>query len=161
MAALNGLKTSDLLVRRGLGMLLDCPLCGTEKESHLHFFFGCPFSSLVIKTLLPNGNFFLFPPTLHSVLAAASLMSHKVLNRLYLLIMSVAVYSIWCERNNRLFSNLSRSANILISTIRTRVASKLRRWHIKDGWPPEVRSILDSWALVRSSLCSDLSQPMG
>lgn len=65
MTSINGLKTSDILAKRGIGNTVICPLCNEYSESHSHLFFECPISFWLIRQLLPNGNHFLFEPNIN------------------------------------------------------------------------------------------------
>lgn len=74
-------------------------------ESHKHLFFTCSFSWHIIRAVIPNGHFFLMEPVLSKVLNYGDNLEHNVISRTYFLIVSIAVYMIWRERNNRMFKS--------------------------------------------------------
>lgn len=145
MAFLEGLKTSDILAKRGLGSPTDCCFCLSHSESHTHLFFECTYSMNLIRTLLPNGNFLLMQCSLKQIYSSVDYKDHKIIIRLQLLIISAAVYFLWRERNNRLFFHSASSVEDLNSMIRMRIAAKLKRWKFKDSWPDNVKRMLQFW----------------
>lgn len=138
MAYIEGFKTSDNFSRRGLGNSLLCCHCSSVNESHKHLFFECLFTWNMIKTLLPYGNFFMLEPSLHQVLHQAQFLGHKVIKRIYLLIVTTMIYIIWKERNARLVSKDFTTFKGICCSIKSLVAHKLRRWNFKSDWPEHV-----------------------
>lgn len=145
MAYIEGLKTSDHFARRNIGDQMLSPLCHNFLESHTHLFFTCSVSFWIIRNILLEGDSFVFEPNLSQVLEAAYAQKHKAITNLHLLITSVAIFVIWCERNARIFNNSSTSPSSLILNIKRRVAFKLRRWKFKEKWPTWVIYLLEVW----------------
>lgn len=43
-------------------------------------------------------------------------------------------------------NNISKSLKVLTTEVRRIIASKLRRWKLKDNWPSEVTTVLRQWS---------------
>lgn len=64
MSVINGFKLSDNFANRGIGDQISCCYCGTEFESHSHFYFECSFTMELLQYCIPIGSFFLLHPNL-------------------------------------------------------------------------------------------------
>lgn len=117
MTLLKGLKTSHNFAARGLGTTITCCLCDSTLESHNYLFFNCSFAQQVIRIVLHRGSFFLLEPSLSDVLLFGDTLEHKIISRIYFLFVSILVYMLWHERNNRLFKNKSSSISLIITNI--------------------------------------------
>lgn len=84
-------------------------------------FFQCPFSWNLIRQLLPNGDFFMLEPSLHQVLFQDNSLGHKIIKRIYLLIISVIIH--W------------RSA------MRKESATRLDLWFLIKWWDENLKAL--------------------
>lgn len=112
LAMKSRLPTRDPLRNWGLNVQADCVLCSGFVESHDHLFFGCGFSSELWQGFnLGMGNH--LPVLLHSFGAAVtsvSAFSRSATGVVAKLLSQAIVYSVWKERNSRIFTGVSSSA---------------------------------------------------
>lgn len=57
----------------------------------------------LLRKLLLNGKYFLLSTSLKQVLGSSDQLEHKALRNLNSLIIATVVYSLWRERNSRIF----------------------------------------------------------
>lgn len=145
LAYIKDLKTSDIFSTWCLESMMNCLLCNSNLESHSYIFFKCPYLMELIMNLLPNGKFFLMETSLHQILNSKDFLEHKALKRLNSLTISVAIYSLWKERNLRFHNSEIRSIKVLIIIIRFIIAFKLWWWKFKDTWPALILHTLHAW----------------
>ncbi|KAJ4793851.1 RNA-directed DNA polymerase (reverse transcriptase)-related family protein [Rhynchospora pubera] len=118
---LNGrISTQDMLLRKGLQVVPGCALCGSNTvETALHLFFQCSFacqfwSEMSRVTAMPNPS--LKDTVLESILATckgfdgASKRGWEVLTLL-------SLWTLWCERNHRIFRGKQRPVQILVQKV--------------------------------------------
>lgn len=142
---MEGLKRADKLSDRGLGMVLDCPLCKNGLETHKHLFFECSYSLKILQFVLLNGNFILLPVNLMLVFYIINQQDHIVLRNLSALTVAISIYKIWGERNARLHDKAPKSTQCLSAEIKRVVAFKLRRWKTNSKWPDYVSLEMLKW----------------
>ncbi|XP_024011401.1 uncharacterized protein LOC112086661 [Eutrema salsugineum] len=111
LAFLARLPTKDRLRQWGLNVSAECVLCSRGNESHGHLFFDCQFSATVWKRFVEPIR--INPPL--DISSAASWISNHLhgSNRshatLVKVILQALVYSIWKERNSRIFKSVFSS----------------------------------------------------
>lgn len=99
------LPTRDRLVSWGMNVPAACPLCLDGLETHDHLFFTCDFSKQVWDCFTG----WMLPTTPASFDSLLSLIDHQRFvtyrggRSVLKLLLQVIVYSIWRERNNRIF----------------------------------------------------------
>ena len=109
LSVLKKLPTRDRLISWGLTVPDACVLCSDHAESHQHLFFECSFSASIWSRFC--GRFISSPPS--DILAAVSMcLSYNGIYasqvRIILkLLLQVLVYSLWRERNGRIFRDLN------------------------------------------------------
>ncbi|KAE8675169.1 hypothetical protein F3Y22_tig00111693pilonHSYRG00142 [Hibiscus syriacus] len=128
MAILNRLPTRVRLLRVGLAIESDsCLFCGNEAETRDHLFFECHFakdlwSSILDLCCIPH-----VACSWEGELAWASLLLKG--NYLIVKILKLActghAYSVWKERNSRLFGNRARSKGKLLGDIKEAIQLRL------------------------------------
>lgn len=109
LSFLGRLPTKDRLIFWGLAVPDRCVLCSSHLESHQHLFFECLFAASIWSMFC--GRFITSPP---SDLSSVVLMITRY-NGLYLsqvktimkLLLQVIVYSLWRERNARIFRDVA------------------------------------------------------
>ena len=101
------LSTRDRLVRYGLGFTTDYVSCSYGVESHDHLFFYCPFSTKVWGSLLRRCNVFWGNRTSKAWITflSGAIKSKSNMSKLLRLIFTNCDYSLWQERNKRIFQN--------------------------------------------------------
>ncbi|XP_020678500.1 uncharacterized protein LOC110096767 [Dendrobium catenatum] len=107
MALMGKLKTTDLLIHRGISANPSCSFCLGNNESHNHLFFSCDYTFLVLSLMLPDVGFFYLRPNLFQVYEffwRKPNFSAKE-KQFCSLVISATVYFIWRERNQRKFSH--------------------------------------------------------
>ena len=127
LSVLNRLPTRDRLISWGLTVPDACVFCSTDVESHRHLFFGCCNATAVWNKFCGR---FIFSPPLD--LSSAVLMcsnyqgifpSHvKVIMKLLL---QVIVYSLWRERNGRIFREISHSPTVFFRNVDRQMRDRL------------------------------------
>lgn len=116
IASMGRLHTMDRLLSHQIISSATCALCGLHTETHNHLFFQCTYSASVWrniteKTLVnwPNMDWLCLLQWAATTFRKKKDFSHY-LSRLAL---SVTIYFLWYERNNRIFSQIFRSGQQL------------------------------------------------
>ncbi|XP_074283565.1 uncharacterized protein LOC141608112 [Silene latifolia] len=127
LAASKHLPMVDLLISRGLLLINRCVLCQAAAESHDHLFFSCTFSQEVWNALLQwmhlcsrSDNLW---TELHWMAQTKGQRHWKNMWRKTCL--AVAVYYLWQERNQRIFTGHQHSTAFLLSQIQFTVKHRL------------------------------------
>lgn len=97
LAFKNRLYTKDRMIRFGLAVDHNCVLCNSHSESVQHLFENCRFSKQVLRHDLLNGR---WDNYLNGNFFVANISKAK--RKLSFIFLSVAIYYIWKERNNRI-----------------------------------------------------------
>lgn len=135
LALLRRLPTRDRLRRWGLIVPQDCVLCSSGIETHHHLFFECPYSSSIWKhfaqAILPAT-----PLDIHSAAAMISRLHHPShAPPVIKLIFQSAIYLIWRERNARVFTSVSTSADGLRRALDRLIRDRLLSYPSPDSSP--------------------------
>ncbi|XP_074304751.1 uncharacterized protein LOC141639547 [Silene latifolia] len=121
------LATIDQLTIRGMHLVNRCVLCKAASEDHQQLFFQCNYSSHVWKHLLDwmglRGRSMRFKTELHWI-------AHRRHRRHWKFLwvtscMTALVYSIWEERNSRIFNNVEHAVEHVIRRVQFLVSVKL------------------------------------
>ncbi|GJT05595.1 putative RNA-directed DNA polymerase, eukaryota, reverse transcriptase zinc-binding domain protein [Tanacetum coccineum] len=145
------LKTQDKVQQWDIGNndlnLLCCPLCKTQADSHAHLFFECSFSQQVWSLILHLAGIENVPPILHDIVMHLLPLSHKKTTRSIVgrLILAVAAYHVWIERNNQLFKNAKRTPEEIRDMIMVTVRLKLITLRFKNTL--SVSRFLEKWKM--------------
>ncbi|GJW85217.1 hypothetical protein Tco_0158362 [Tanacetum coccineum] len=117
------------------GMLLDPVVMSAQQDSHAHLFFECAYSSQVWKLVRPLTDMESVQPILHDIISYIQPMAHKrTVRRIFgKLILAVATYFVWLERNNRLFKKTKRTPKELKDVIMITVRLKLLSFLFKNS----------------------------
>jgi len=146
--------TWDNLKRRGMIGPSRCVLCNNAEETMSHLLDGCPFTSdlwdkgaqLFRRTDRKRGQ-----PDSTILQWGEDPFSNPILNRLWLTFPSFLVWSVWKERNRRIFELKSRSSHDIWSRIRSLMMEslKLQAWNEQDlKAPPPELIILQNWGIT-------------
>ncbi|KAJ9536525.1 LOW QUALITY PROTEIN: hypothetical protein OSB04_un000277 [Centaurea solstitialis] len=96
---------------------MKCSLCNMCMDSHDHLFFRCTVANQVWLKVLDNLHWNNFPDTWDAIfhcLSDTDLAPKSLRHRLAL---AAAVYTIWCERNRRLFTGVEQPVPHLVASI--------------------------------------------
>jgi hypothetical protein len=126
MAIKRKLLTQDRMMKWCSDTLL-CPLCKITNDSHNHLFFQCEYSIEVWKCLKQYIKVTNIPEIWDQIVLmmedlACSNSIWSVLNRL---IIAAAVYYIWKERNDRIFSQDAKPIEAVVLNIKEQVKLQL------------------------------------
>ncbi|XP_071727475.1 uncharacterized protein [Rutidosis leptorrhynchoides] len=108
------LKTQDKLKHWEVNsQVLVCTLCEQVQDSHDHLFFNCPFSNQVWNRVKQHMEFPIFSDSWKDFMLLVSPFAKRRVARIIVvkLLFAATVYSIWQERNNRLFKKKKRSVD--------------------------------------------------
>ncbi|GJW97776.1 hypothetical protein Tco_0179584 [Tanacetum coccineum] len=107
--------------------LFQCPLCGSQSDSHEHLFFECAFSLHVWNYMKVFAGLPTVSSSLNAIVDAiiARPKRRSVRGIIARLVFAASTYFIWQERNYRLFKNQRRTHNQLIECIKSTVRLKL------------------------------------
>ncbi|XP_039063442.1 uncharacterized protein LOC120208171 [Hibiscus syriacus] len=127
---LDRLLTKDRLVRFGLAIDNVCGLCGLGIESRDHFFVECSFAKEVWDIVLTSCDVCYDLNNCDDLFnwLIANLKSKSRRVRILKLAWTGLLYSIWEERNHRLFRGSSRSVDVIVNSIKVDVRVKLCRY---------------------------------
>ncbi|KAE8690595.1 hypothetical protein F3Y22_tig00110893pilonHSYRG00037 [Hibiscus syriacus] len=121
MAILNRLPTRVRLLRMGLAIESDsCLFCGNKAETRDHLFFECHFAKDLWSSILDLCCIPRVACSWEGELAWASLLlkGNSLIVKILKLAWTGHVYSVWKERNSRLFGNRARSKEELLGDIK-------------------------------------------
>ena len=117
-----------------------CQLCNREEETHDHLFFQCTYAKAVWNTLSTHST--IQWPTVQWLQllqwASSTLRGNGNINSIIAkLILAVAIYYLWYERNNRTFKHIHKTAQELsaeiIHLIRTHLMHSDVRKFVNNG----------------------------
>ncbi|XP_022040693.1 uncharacterized protein LOC110943250 [Helianthus annuus] len=156
----NKLKTQDRMATWEAGsttnlILMCCPLCYHDRDSRDHLFFQCSFATKVWEAVRKMVNMESVNNTWSSVMQwMIQNTNSRTLDRIVGKILIAATsYYVWQERNNRLFSSVQRSpemlSHVIISTVRLKIMGFKLRSDRKH------RDLLDTWQISVKSLDCD------
>ncbi|XP_028549721.1 uncharacterized protein LOC114579423 [Dendrobium catenatum] len=129
LAFKDGLKTTDILAKRGINTSYKCCFCHDDMETISHLFFECRFTFDIAKYFLPWLNDLLMRPNLYQLYN--SIFEQRILihNRnYYLLSTSTIIYFLWRARNDRIFGGIVDSQTTVITKIRKAFTLKTIGW---------------------------------
>lgn len=138
--------------------LLRCLFCDNQPDSHAHLFFECPFSLQVWTRVCALCGMDNVPPRLDDVVSFLIPLSKGrsasgVISRLLL---AASCYSIWGERNSRLFKKGMKSYTQVFDDIVSIVRLKILSFRFSKN-SMRIRRILDTWKLPGSVIIADCS----
>lgn len=148
-ADLNRLPTRVELVKRGIHLdVLSCPLCDADLETSIHLFTGCLFSSEIwarVGSWCRLSPIFAFDVR-DLLMMADNLTKTKKEKQIIRGIIFTTMWSIWNERNARIFNGKSRRAIEVVETVKSssffwiRNRSRLKGvdWNIWCKYPLEL-----------------------
>ncbi|GJW90626.1 retrovirus-related pol polyprotein from transposon opus [Tanacetum coccineum] len=132
------LKTQDRMRQWDVGLSIDlnllrCPLCDLVPDSHDHLFFECSFSTQVWFKVCALCVMDSISPQLVDVMAFIVPISKgkTVISILSRIVVAASLYSIWLERNGRLFKKKTSSLDQIIQVILSMVRLKLVTFKFK------------------------------
>ncbi|GJX72615.1 reverse transcriptase domain, reverse transcriptase zinc-binding domain protein [Tanacetum coccineum] len=129
MAIHGRLMTQDILLIWNKDNSMLCSLCKTCMDSHNHLFFQCPYSAKVWKVLKEKIKGADIPNDWTSIINSKATKFHNMSIKSVLskIVLGVAVYYIWKERNKRQFTNERRNVDdlsrIILDTVRLKLSS--------------------------------------
>lgn len=124
------LPTLHKLASCGIAVSDQCKLCERFQETQEHLFFNCPISKQIWTAVIGKLGCTTFALNLDSTLEWL-LNNHwtsKLQKNLVSLCLSVAVYCIWKERNQRLYNGLSRDPQTITGDILQTVRNAASTW---------------------------------
>lgn len=140
---LNRSPTRDRLLQWGLPVDATCLLCSSCPESRDHLFFECAFTWSIWDPIARRCS---ITPTCHwnqTLVQMQSLAGNKHSGRITLLAWQAVIYWIWQERNKRLHSNQSRTADSLITIVCRQIKERLLSFRV--GSPALSSRLLQLW----------------
>eukprot|EP00253_Pinus_taeda_P013020 PITA_13020 len=145
--------TWDNLQRRGFTGPSRCPNCNAQEETIVHLMETCPLAAQIwTKVDHCNNGRRERHGDIASILRSWPKQPYQspILNSLWNLIPGFLYWALWKERNNRVFNNKSRSAEILWLLLKYNLQETLalRAWTEND-WPtsPQEKHIWQTWNL--------------
>ncbi|KAJ9536466.1 hypothetical protein OSB04_un000347 [Centaurea solstitialis] len=117
-----------------------CVFCGLTRDSHDHLFFECPFSRQVWLQIMEKVQWTGFPCSWNAIVDAMSNHQASPKRMEHRLALAATVYTVWCERNHRMFADTSKPIPHLVQTIMTavldRMAWKRRKTYLRNHVDP-------------------------
>ncbi|XP_071715062.1 uncharacterized protein [Rutidosis leptorrhynchoides] len=128
-------------------VILLCPFCRNQEDSHNHLFFECNFSSQVWHKILSLCYFSSDPGGWKQTVASMAPLAHRKSVRMVVtkLLLAATVYYLWQERNARCFKQESRSIGKLYEVIYATVRLKIMSLKFKDS--DQVRNMKALWRI--------------
>lgn len=122
LAALNRLSTKDRLQNWRVSLDSSCLLCSTSTKTRTHLFFSYPFSQDISSAFSPS--YHPFPLAFESIITWMDFLPRRI-TKIVKLTFQASLYTIWWERNNRLFGSTSKTSSSIIVDISRIVRNKL------------------------------------
>ncbi|GJU43577.1 hypothetical protein Tco_1200843 [Tanacetum coccineum] len=115
--------------------MIRCPLCESQKDSHAHLFFECPFSAQVWSSVRQLAGMDLIQPVLSDIMLFLQPMENcrTVISIIGRLILVASSYFIWLERNNRIFKKVKKHPEEIKNMIMVTVRLKLLTFKFKNS----------------------------
>ncbi|GJW73851.1 homeodomain-like protein [Tanacetum coccineum] len=120
----NNLKTQDQLRQWDFINNIDvnsicCLLCEAQLDSHSYLFFKCPYFKKIQMTIRHLASMDMVPPKVQEIVSYLQPIAHRrnVKSIIGRLLVAVAAYYMWVERNSRLFKNVKRTPDELCDII--------------------------------------------
>ncbi|XP_009590345.1 uncharacterized protein [Nicotiana tomentosiformis] len=139
LAALGRLYTKDRLFKWGVTQDQFCLLCGQDHESLAHLFFTCETTAQLWKKLLNwigvTRNPMVWEDELQWGMQHASGSSSRA--EVYRMLLAVAVYHVWMERNYRVFQGKQQSIEVVARPI-------VQEIHFRDSMKVKIAKWLES-----------------
>ncbi|XP_074278293.1 uncharacterized protein LOC141601883 [Silene latifolia] len=135
LAGQHKLPTVNSLCRRGLYLTNWCVLCKHAMETHSHLFFYCAFAGDLWRKVLAwmglNGR----TSNLRRELHWCSLRQHRRHWKAgwYRCCLSACIYTVWQERNARIFAGHETDVAILLKQLQFTVKVRILNRHTKDS----------------------------
>ncbi|XP_057251784.1 LOW QUALITY PROTEIN: uncharacterized protein LOC104897326 [Beta vulgaris subsp. vulgaris] len=140
MAVQNRLYTTDILQQWNIQCNRICYLCEKELESANHLFFQCEYADQVWRPLLQllgisrRGQGF----REEKIIAAAKAHSRSRKAQIYVSLITEAIYMIWLQRNQKVFSGncltASQTMREIVFKVAGRCDSRDRSWNDENGY---------------------------
>ncbi|XP_074277812.1 uncharacterized protein LOC141601427 [Silene latifolia] len=126
LAMQHGLSTIDNICKRGYCIPNRCALCLKACESQLHLFFQCEFSGQVLQAILTWQGITHAPLILNHELRRLSKLTGRGRRKKWArCALAAVVYSLWQERNARIFTDTHATLEQLLHKIKTLVRIRL------------------------------------
>ncbi|XP_071714357.1 uncharacterized protein [Rutidosis leptorrhynchoides] len=143
------LKTQDKLKQWEIAndTPLLCTLCDQVHDSHDHLFFACPFSLQVWNRVKVHIDFLIFSDSWRDFTLLISPFAKRRIARIIVvkLIFAATVYSLWQERNNRLYKKKKRSVDQVYKA--TYATVRLKIMSIKWKKNPQTLRLKSDWKI--------------
>ncbi|XP_071698739.1 uncharacterized protein [Rutidosis leptorrhynchoides] len=134
LAMLKRLTTQDRLKRWYPDQEFKCSFCGKQEDSHAHLFFKCDVTKQIwenIKGMLVCKG--LQNDLVHIVQDIARYQAAKdIRNILNIIVIGAVVYSIWMERNRRIFRKEVKVVDVICKEVKRFIQDKLSSLIIKN-----------------------------
>lgn len=110
LAIRNRLMTQDRLFFQVGFLVMVCPLCKLQADSHVHLYFECQFSAGVWEKMKEMSNLQLALNSLSLLLDffQSTPINNSIWSIIQRLVLGASIYFIWQERNSRLFKGDTR-----------------------------------------------------
>ncbi|KAL0742100.1 hypothetical protein Bca4012_083613 [Brassica carinata] len=127
LSVLQRLPTRDRLISWGLSVPDACVLCSGHLESHQHIFFECSYAASIWSMFCSR--FISSPPVdipsaVSMCLNYSSIYASQV-KIIMKLLLQVLVYSLWRERNGRIFRDLNHQPAVLFKMVDRQMRDRL------------------------------------
>ncbi|XP_039020908.1 uncharacterized protein LOC120152868 [Hibiscus syriacus] len=148
MAFLDKLPTKDRLQRIGLINESHCVLCNSDLETREHLFLKCPTAVTIWKVVfsLSGLQFPRYSWEVFMAWASSNWKGKSLLTMVMKMALNALIYTIWEERNKRVFQNRARSAEEIIKAIKDNVSLQLRSKNINRVDSVNI-SICNHWGI--------------
>ncbi|XP_057248291.1 uncharacterized protein LOC130590248 [Beta vulgaris subsp. vulgaris] len=135
----------------------NCPLCSSAPEDTSHLFLHCPFARMVWVWWCGLWDLsWVWPLSLEAAYAQWSFpCKNQFFQKVWNAAFQVIIWSIWKERNSRIFTNLNSSAQEVQTMVLLRLSWWIKTW--KDPFPYSSNEILRtpqclSWQVPRKKV---------
>ncbi|XP_039019422.1 uncharacterized protein LOC120150886 [Hibiscus syriacus] len=127
MAILDRLPTRERLSRMGITTVDSCVLCNDYVESRNHLFADCTTATTLWKAILRLNHLTKPPMSWDSMLAWAitAWKDKSLLTSIMKIAWCTFIYTVWEERNRRIFQGRARTVEEMLSSIKEIVGAQL------------------------------------
>ncbi|XP_060959193.1 uncharacterized protein LOC115699979 [Cannabis sativa] len=122
----------------------NCPVCGTERETHSHLFYSCCLTQKIIKEIMSWCGYFSWPNNIRQWLSRPS---NNVREHMLNAIVLATLYAVWTNRNSCVFEQECKLAEIASKEVKSTVKLRFLSCNSRRNEPlfDYIVNVMDSW----------------
>ncbi|KAM6563624.1 hypothetical protein CsatB_023622 [Cannabis sativa] len=143
------LVNEQLLTRDNISIFIEipnenCPVCGTERETHSHLFYSCYLTQKIIKEIMSWCGYFSWPNNIRKWLSRPS---NNVREQVLNVIVLAILYAVWTNRNSCVFELKCKLGKIVSKEVKSTVKLRFLNCNSRRNEPlfNYIINVMESW----------------